>query len=71
MFKTYNNKIISADWHLLHKNINLYEFPKRKEFFIDTYQDIAYKLPNILDGMQDMTREQLKDAYRQIDPFLF
>lgn len=37
----YDKKLISSDWHILHKNIALYEYEYRKQFFPDQKNNLS------------------------------
>ena len=50
----YDNKLVSSDWHILHKNIALYEYEYRKNFFPDTQKNLSKdELQDFLENAND------------------
>ena len=71
MFSNNGNKILTSDWHLLHKNIFLYEFDKRKQFLKDSIKNIDTIFPDIWNNFENKTFKEKEIIYKEIKQKIF
>jgi len=72
MFKIYKNKIISSDWHLLHPNIFIYEYEKRKILLKPfVTNEIFNKLEKLYLDFDLKTNDEKNIVYKEAKLILF
>lgn len=72
MFKIYKNKIISSDWHLLHPNIFVYEYEKRKSLLKSFVSKNEYnRLDELFFNFELKTKDEQDFIYKEAKRILF